>query len=233
MTGRLFRRFRAWGRDFAGRLGCMLWVWLGMMGRLLRTLLAWCRNFAVGLGRMLRAWLGSPLGVRVPEPFPTDGTSLVNYTGDWQAAFTPLKYYDYVRKEIEREDNITNQRLTWAMAFQGFLIASMTFLLSGSWPDQADEMAHFRKLVIGALGVVGFLAASLTVSGIDASRNAIDQVVKDWEAINSKLRIVPQFAPRTYGQEKHFLWGSRYVRLIPRLFQFMWLAYFLAYVLRL
>jgi hypothetical protein len=144
--------------------------------------------------------------------------------------FSADKYYHYLRSEIEREDGITNQRLTWAMTFQGFLIASMTFLLQGSWVSEPKGIEVFRKLAVGAIGLVGLLTALLTKSGIDASRDALDRVTSDWEKINSKIKMVPRLAPRPYGQGRPYFWGSLYARLMPRLFLFMWTVYFLVYL---
>lgn len=145
-------------------------------------------------------------------------------------SFSAAKYYDYLRTEIEREDGITNQRLTWAMTLQGFLVASMTFLLSGSWVSEPPGVATFRILAIGAIGIIGLLAAILTKAGIDASRNALDRVTSDWNEINSRIKMVPRLAPRMYGQGRPYFWGSLYARLIPRLFMVMWIVYILFYV---
>jgi hypothetical protein len=89
----------------------------------------------------------------------------------------------------------------------------------------------FRILAIGAIGIIGLLAAILTKAGIDASRNALDRVTSDWSEINSKIKMVPRLAPRMYGQGRPYFWGSLYARLIPRLFMVMWIVYILFYVI--
>lgn len=159
----------------------------------------------------------------------------------WEGEFTPKQYYEYLRREIEREDGITNQRLTWAMSIQGFLIASMSLLLSGAWPPQiaqetmtvlGDSMLRaviFRELAIGGIGLIGLLSAMNTYIGIDASRTALDKVKRDWHTFNDIVKIVPEMAVHAFGHDHTSRFGSLYARAIPVLFCVLWFLYLIVY----
>jgi hypothetical protein len=157
---------------------------------------------------------------------------------DWRLEFTPHFYYEQLRKEIEREDGITNQRLTWSMSLQGFLIASMTFLLSGAWPIahalpleyRGLRLLLFRELALGAIGLVGIAVAYVTYKGVGASRSSISRVKEQWTEYNEILRIVPSMAPQTYGHGATFPSGTSYAVFIPQVLLALWAAYLATYL---
>jgi hypothetical protein len=83
------------------------------------------------------------------------------------------KYYDYLRREIEREDGITHQRLTWILTFQGFLISAVTAMLALGWSSAEPPIPSMRWLSLGALAAVGLAFGHLALKGVMASRRAI------------------------------------------------------------
>lgn len=161
----------------------------------------------------------------------------IGYSEPWvntfdEALFTDKFYYETLRKEVEREDNITHQRITWLMTFQGFLIAAMTFLLSSPWPVPGEHrgIVFIRQAAIGAVGLTGLGLALVSRSGINASRHAIEQVIREWNAVNKQLEIVPQKAPRAFGEGNAYKWGSAYAKLLPFVFVILWIMYLVTYL---
>jgi hypothetical protein len=163
----------------------------------------------IALGRILQSSGGEPANRRVI----LSQTDTPNFMFD-DRFFTAKFYYECLRKEIEREDGITHQRLTWLMTFQGFLIAAVALLLASSWPlpDQHSGIVLLRRLAIGAVGITGFILAAVSASGIQASRDALDNVIRDWEHVNKHLLIVPQRAPRTFGEGISYTWGNGFAK---------------------
>lgn len=152
----------------------------------------------------------------------------------WRNCFTPLLYYEHTRKEIEREDNITHQRVTWAVSMQTFFMAAVVFLLSGAWPTPEEcygPVVVFRFLCMFVIGVAALVAAWITKGGVAASRAHIRRAKNDWRAYNDVLRIVPEMAPHTFGSGPGIAYGSKYADLIPRLLIGIWTCYLLLFLI--
>ena len=112
-------------------------------------------------------------------------------------SFSPdevIRYYDYLRQEITREDNITSSRTTSMLTFQGFLITALGFMMTSNWPNlasrpffDADCTAYavitFRENMLILLGLVGFGMAFMSERGIRASFRALDATKDEWEAV--------------------------------------------------
>lgn len=151
----------------------------------------------------------------------------------WKKDFTPLFYYEQTRKEIEREDNITNQRLTWSVSIQSFLMAAVAFLVSGTWPPDGGNLrlVLFRQLALGAMGVAGLVAAYISFRGVLASREHIRRAKNDWHTYNRELKLVPELAPHLFGDGPAIAFGSKYALLIPRTMMAAWMVYLLTFFL--
>jgi hypothetical protein len=166
----------------------------------------------------------------------------------------PIKmYYENLRKEIEREDNITNQRMTWSITAQGFLIAAIAFLFSSPWPivgsvvstgsiehsnifipgASVEKIVAARIWLIQSLGFVGLSVSIASFVGIWGARTALNGVRKEWEKLNSHLEIVPYYVPRTYGDGFAFVFGGSLAIVLPFLFICMWIVYLFFMIYRI
>jgi hypothetical protein len=146
----------------------------------------------------------------------------------WDAKFTLFTYYKFLREKVRREDDLTNQRTTWSMQFQGFLVAAMALLLSSSkWTGGMTAGIEFlRLLTFPAIGLMGLSLACMTRAGVAASRDAIIKVKSYWQCyVDRDLQIVPSRAPRTYGRWQQHQIGTRYVLWIPTMFLLFWSVY--------
>ncbi|MDQ0512271.1 hypothetical protein [Ancylobacter amanitiformis] len=142
----------------------------------------------------------------------------------------PKLYYDYVRDEIEHEDNITNQRLTWAITFQGFLIGAIGVLVGFNWTG-GDAVIALRKVILAVLPVMGISFGIIALGGIWASRKAIEKVKEDWEERNNVWGLYPNRVPQAYGQGSAFNVGTGYAVWIAKLFIVTWLVILLAQIM--
>jgi hypothetical protein len=149
----------------------------------------------------------------------------------WKDEFTPKFYYEQTRKEIEREDNITHQRLTWAVAIQAFLMAAVGYLISGIGSQETVylPMVVYREITLGAIGCIGLASAWITLGGVRASRRHINRVKADWRRYDPRHMIVPELAPHTFGHGPAIAFGSKYAILIPCLMLAAWAFYLAAY----
>lgn len=141
----------------------------------------------------------------------------------------PEKYYQYLREEIEREDNITNQRLTWTITFQGFLINAMAFLFVFFW-DTSIGIYFVRKLALIAIGFIGLQIGFITYIGVMASRDSIRRAKINWTWRDEIWKLYPNSVPQTFGQGNTFHGGTIHAERIPRLFIWMWSAYLIGYI---
>lgn len=158
--------------------------------------------------------------------------------------FTRLRYYEFCRKEIEREDNITHQRLTTSLTFQGFLVASMAVIFSRILPQSGsvnlDSLNIITIPVLIAIGIIGLVIAWYSYKGVEASRVSLDSAREEWRAKNDQWGVHPDFAPQMTGRKivrgkgsfDAFLYGRTFAVAIPRLFMVMWTA-FIIYILLL
>ena len=159
--------------------------------------------------------------------------------------------YSFFRDEIKRDDEITHHRMTTCMAFQGFLFAAQTFLISGAWTvstaatrdgceNAFDVMAgcnvalvqNFRVAAIAAIGFVGYAAALASLAGIIAARLSIRDVKRHFETLLDGENADHFFkcAPQIHGRAKAFKLGNGYTIAVPFLIALVWSIYLGAYV---
>ena len=117
----------------------------------------------------------------VPALNPTaDAPALeTNPTLEQRASSAPsaADRYLIVRSQIEHEDNLTTERLSWFLASQAFLFSALAILLNAPVQSRfADrEMSIFHKLIpiiaiaVGMLIWLAVLAGILTMSHLRAT----------------------------------------------------------------
>jgi len=130
------------------------------------------------------------------------------------------RYYDYARKEIDREDGITFTRLNLTLAFQAFLIGATVFLFSGlatlisrspttSLTAAATQGSHDSDPTINHLFVfaglialilislMGFVVSHFSYRGIKSSRKSLHWAKDMWIHFNEKNgRLYPSLFPQ-------------------------------------
>lgn len=159
------------------------------------------------------------------------------YTVETASEDAQYKYYQFLREEIGREDNLTNQRLTWALSFQGFLISAVTILISFAWPSSgtgaalnASEITVMRRVSVVALPLVGLAFGHIAFVGILASRQSLASVKRHWEERNRIWGLFPDKVPQAFGQRSTFSAGSLYPLGLSLLFIVMWQIFLVIYV---
>jgi len=110
-------------------------------------------------------------------------------------------YYKYLAHQIEREDGLVNNKITWLLTTQAILFAALALLGGGDTNAEIREMLTLLLPLIGiVLSVIGFL-------GVTGASITLRDLKTEWEELDYSK------APRPYGTPLAFWLG-----LIPRLF---------------
>ena len=72
-----------------------------------------------------------------------------------------------IRHRIEHEDNLVNQRLSWLVASQSFLVSAFAILLNGTQatPSPADKTRHLLITLLPWVALACITLLWLTVAG--------------------------------------------------------------------
>ncbi len=91
-----------------------------------------------------------------------------------EKSIEPLELYRTVRAQIEHEDNLVSQRLSWLLASQSFLFTAFAITLNGPSQSHFRSFESLSDLLIRLLEVVGLISALLIwisiLAGIGAMR---------------------------------------------------------------
>jgi hypothetical protein len=93
---------------------------------------------------------------------------------------SPVEQYHAVRSQIEHEDNLVSQRLSWLLASQSFLFTAYAITLNG--PVQLHYQAYESHvhLLIVLLPLVGIVSALLIWASILAGISAMNKLKCDF-----------------------------------------------------
>lgn len=141
------------------------------------------------------------------------------------------KYYEYLRDEIQREDELTHQRITWIINLNSFLINAFGILLVFSWDHLPPDIALMRRVAIIVVGIVGLTSAVNSITGISAARRSLEEVKIRWERLNEKWKLYPNKAPQAYAQRKPFSSGRHHSIMICYTFVVMWVIFLAGYMI--
>lgn len=141
-----------------------------------------------------------------------------------------LTYYDYLREEIRREDEITHQRITWTMTFQSFIVTATTLLLIAEF-NVIRNLMPAARLPVFAFAFIGLFTGLVSLMGILASRHSVRDAVSEWQVKNDAWGLQHIYVPQTYGRDNAFKGGDRFATLMPVLFVGMWAVFLCGYFL--
>lgn len=98
------------------------------------------------------------------------------------------KWYDDLVKQIEREDGLISQRLSWMTQLQGWLFAATAV---SAWKDLGD----LARLAAVAISGVGLLIAYSTWKGISVAHLTLHE--RKTEFLKAQLALVRPFGGET------------------------------------
>jgi hypothetical protein len=105
-------------------------------------------------------------------------------------------FYEYTVKQIEREQGLVNNRLSWMLTFQGFLFAAIALVIN------KDTEPTVRIVFRNVIPAIGIAVALLALIGIHAAALSSNEIKAKW-----KQRDGFQQYPPTFGTRKISLLG--------------------------
>ncbi|MGB8353700.1 MAG: hypothetical protein WCD79_07435 [Chthoniobacteraceae bacterium] len=133
------------------------------------------------------------------------------------------EYYDQVRQQIEHEDDLITQRLSWLMASQSFLFSAYAIILNGLQPKPGAPTAlEISKLDFCHFVVVaGILSTSLIYASICGGMLEISHLKKLWLAHQSPDALLRR--PPIQSSGLSFILGQSAPRFLPAILIVLWL----------
>lgn len=115
-----------------------------------------------------------------------------------------IRYYDYARKEIEREDKLAYERTVTTLTFQGFLLTAISLMIGSI--NSFTLLPGYKIIIIIMICFAGSLLSYLSAIGIAFSRKSIQEVKDEWIRFNRDNGYVfPDLLPQiTYKSDEEF-----------------------------
>jgi len=132
-----------------------------------------------------------------------------------------------VRKQIEHEDELINQRLNWFLVTQGFLMAAFGTVFAGEGTSINAGEGMVRPVLV-CMCLVGTLLSVLSFFGIRTAHLSIKALRETWverlEKDATPGSEKPGF-PRIIWEGKPCQWSASYTTMgTPLLFVIVWLV---------
>ena len=133
-----------------------------------------------------------------------------------------VHYYQIIRSQIEHEDNLINQRLSWFVASQAFLFSAYAILLNApsqgrlrSFATQQDMLFYLIPLVAIGVSIVIYITVIAAMLAMANLRRLLESHLKEEESA---------LLPRVQGYRQTLLLGQATPVLIPFLFMISWIV---------
>jgi hypothetical protein len=88
------------------------------------------------------------------------------------------EYYQFIKQQIDHQDNLVNQRVIWQIIAQAFFFSAYTSLMNAPKESKGPLFDAEQRLLLWLLPLAGFLAGVLTYVGILSSLKTIDYLRK-------------------------------------------------------
>jgi hypothetical protein len=121
---------------------------------------------------------------------------------------------NYTAHQIEREDGLISNRLTWMLTFQGFLFLSAAAVLA------SDVAPLQRRLFVTTAAILGFLVCIIAIVSISAAVASITRICTCWENIKASYVLPEELVARPFGH-----WPDDRAPRWPKSDKGHWIAY--------
>jgi len=130
--------------------------------------------------------------------------------------------YRMVRSQIEFEDGLITQRLSWFVAAQSFLFTAYAINLTGAWTGLAPELKLQRRLLFDVVPIVAIASCMLIYFGILAG------VAAQKKLRDLLCRLIPadrrEMFPGIHGTGSTRMFGMAAPLGLPPVFITVWLV---------
>jgi hypothetical protein len=134
---------------------------------------------------------------------------------------TPQQYYSIVRGQIEHEDNLIGQRLSWLVAAQAFLFTAYAITVSNSGPGHTQPVIERMRLLLWLIPITAILTCALIYATIIAGSIAISALMRLYHKHGDHEATVG--LPPVMGYRRSQVLGQVGPLLVPLVFLTVWL----------
>jgi hypothetical protein len=131
-----------------------------------------------------------------------------------------IQYYQIVRSQIEHEDNLINQRLSWFVASQSFLFSAYAILLSAASQGRLQRFVTQQEILFFLIPLVAIGVSILIYITVIAAMLAMANLRRLLKNHLDDTALLPP----VQGHRQTFLLGQATPILIPFLFMISWIV---------
>jgi hypothetical protein len=131
-----------------------------------------------------------------------------------------IQYYQIIRSQIEHEDNLINQRLSWFVASQAFLFSAYAILLNAPSQVREEGFATQREILFFLIPLVAIGVSILIYITVIAAMLAMANLRRLLKTHLDDSALLPP----VQGYRQTFLLGQATPILIPFLFMISWIV---------
>jgi hypothetical protein len=132
-----------------------------------------------------------------------------------------LAYGDAVRKQIEHEDGLLVNRLSWLIASQSFLFTAFALVLNGPTQTRLEVFTRQQDLLAHLLPIIGLSVCILIYLGVLAGLRVMASLRVDLLEHHAKAL---NFRPPIQGSQLTLILGHAAPILLPLIFAAAWVS---------
>jgi hypothetical protein len=137
-------------------------------------------------------------------------------------SISEIQYYQLIRSQIEHEDNLINQRLSWFVASQAFLFSAYAILLNAPSRVRLQSFATQQNILFSLIPVVAIGMSILIYITVIAALLAMANLRRLLESHMKEEKSA--LLPPVQGYRQTLLLGQASPVLIPFLFMISWIV---------
>jgi hypothetical protein len=131
-----------------------------------------------------------------------------------------IQYYQIIRSQIEHEDNLINQRLSWFVAAQAFLFSAYAILLNAPAQVRLQRFATQQEILLSLIPLVAIAVSILIYITVIAALLAMANLRRLLKNHMEDSALLPP----VQGYRQTFLLGQATPILIPFVFMSSWIV---------
>jgi hypothetical protein len=135
--------------------------------------------------------------------------------------------YDQFRKYLTHEDDLVNQRTTWAITIQSFSLAAVGWVFSALTADM-NARNYYRAIqavhLIQFFCALGIGVSIISAGGIAAAQTAIRRLEMNWGCVVARSPYKAYFPMLAGGGSRRALWMGHAMPLaLPVFLVLLWI----------
>jgi hypothetical protein len=135
------------------------------------------------------------------------------------ASLSPTEFYSLIRGQIEHEDNLIGQRLSWFITSQSFFFTAYAIVVSNMRPGM--PMHHQQRLLYLVIPVAALASCSLIYCTAIAGHLAITALRRLYERESAGNPLLG--LPPVHGFRRTQMLGEAGPLYLPAIFVILWI----------